>query len=234
MPLSTKNRILDVAARLFARTGIDAVSMQEIMREAGVNVAAINYHFGSKENLVSAMADREAPQVAEHRLTLLSQCADGPGRPPLIEQIVEAFVRPTFLDRGQHGSIYGRRTMAILNFQGGETYSRIYNLHFLAVDRRFIQALVAALPGIPLDAIHWRYASLIAAVMYAITGGIRIRHLSKGLYDPTDIERAVREIVSFQSAAFRAEVSDGLNVEALKSGKEGGGPSPPELLFHQR
>lgn len=49
--LGTKEKILQVAHRLFGERGFDSVSVREISKEAGVNVAAINYHFENKENL---------------------------------------------------------------------------------------------------------------------------------------------------------------------------------------
>lgn len=201
---SSKDKILNAAERLFARAGVDAVSMRQILTEAGVNVASIRYHFGSKDDLLLALAARQFPRVVERQLELLRDCAEGPGRPPLIEQIVEAFVRPALEWRGAADSTYGQRMIAALSFQGGELQKRIYLEHFHAADAEFIERLRAALPEASPEAVYWRYASLISAVIYTLAGIGRIQYLSRGLYDPTDVERSIRETVRFYSGAFEA------------------------------
>ena len=55
---NTKDRILDVAETLFADNGFAATSLRDITREAGVNIAAVNYHFGSKDGLLGAVLER--------------------------------------------------------------------------------------------------------------------------------------------------------------------------------
>src|SRR4051794_14544365 len=92
----TVNRILGAAARLFAARGLAGVGLREITAEAGVNLAAVNYHFGSKEKLLEALFAHRARPITEERMRLLSLCAEAPGRPPLLEQLLEAFLRPAF------------------------------------------------------------------------------------------------------------------------------------------
>src|ERR1700720_3422942 len=93
----TRTHILDTAERLFAGRGIDAVSIRNLVDEAGVNLAAVHYHFGSREELVGAgIESRVAPMNAE-RLRLLDQVEAAPsGAPPALEDILRAFVAPVF------------------------------------------------------------------------------------------------------------------------------------------
>ena len=60
---TTPERLIDVASRMFATRGVDAVSIRSITREAGVGAAAIHYHFSSKEALLEAIIDRHSPAV---------------------------------------------------------------------------------------------------------------------------------------------------------------------------
>mgnify|MGYP006278988837 CR=1 FL=1 len=83
-------RILAAAARLFAAHGVAGTGLREITTEAGVNLAAVNYHFGSKEGLLESLIERSARPLVEERMRLLAECAEGPGRPPMLEQWVTA------------------------------------------------------------------------------------------------------------------------------------------------
>ena len=71
-PASAVDRILTAAARLFAARGMAGVGLREITAEAGVNLAAVNYHFGSKEKLLEALFLRRARPITEERLRLLA------------------------------------------------------------------------------------------------------------------------------------------------------------------
>lgn len=72
---STDDRLLDAAERLFAERGVDAVSLRAIMAAAGTNVAAVHYHFGSKERLIEALLDRHLHRIAQRRFALLDAAA---------------------------------------------------------------------------------------------------------------------------------------------------------------
>ena len=89
----TRDRLLDAAERLFAKRGLDAVSVRDITESAGANTAAIHYHFGSKHDLMAAILARRADQIGIRRQELL----DGLERRSDIElrDVVEALVQPT-------------------------------------------------------------------------------------------------------------------------------------------
>ena len=78
-PSDTRERILDVAERLFARRGIDAVSVRDIIRKAGANLGAINYHFGTKRKLIIAVFDRRVSPVTKERLSALDELEKAAG-----------------------------------------------------------------------------------------------------------------------------------------------------------
>src|SRR5271157_2010543 len=86
----TKTRILDAAEKLFGEKGFDATSLRDITTEADVNLAAVNYHFQSKESLIEAAILRGAAPVNDRRLAML----EAAGPKASVEQIVEAFVGP--------------------------------------------------------------------------------------------------------------------------------------------
>src|SRR6056297_1114628 len=72
----TRERILDAAEFLFGERGFESVSLRDITGRAGANVAAVNYHFGSKEKLVDAVVVRHAVPINDGRMRLLLEAED--------------------------------------------------------------------------------------------------------------------------------------------------------------
>src|ERR1700728_3725650 len=101
--MNTKDRILDTAEHLFARDGFDATSLRAITAEAGVNLAAVNYHFQSKEALVQAVIGRRMGPVNAQRLALLDayEAEAGDDAVP-VAKILDAFLRPVVEMVGSH------------------------------------------------------------------------------------------------------------------------------------
>ncbi len=94
--IDTKQRILDTAERLFGEQGYDAISLRHIIGEAGVNLAAVHYHFGSKEDLLDEVVVRKLGPVNEARLALLDQAEkEAAGAPVPVEKVLRAFLIPT-------------------------------------------------------------------------------------------------------------------------------------------
>src|SRR4051794_37920404 len=89
-----RTRILDTAEALFAGAGPSAVTLRSIAAAADVNVAAVNYYFGSKEKLFEEMFLRRIVPLNEDRLTRLEACTEAAGGTPTLEDIVTAFVMP--------------------------------------------------------------------------------------------------------------------------------------------
>ena len=92
-PKDTKSAILDAAEELFARRGPNAVSLRQVIARAKVNLAAIHYHFGSKESLLQSVLSRRLVPLNAERLALLEAVERKSRRMPL-EKILEALVGP--------------------------------------------------------------------------------------------------------------------------------------------
>src|SRR5258705_19078 len=84
----TKTRILDTAEKLFGQNGFEGTSLRDITAQAEVNLAAVNYHFQSKDSLIDAVIERRIEPINRRRMEMLDQA----GLHPTIEQIVGAFV----------------------------------------------------------------------------------------------------------------------------------------------
>jgi len=90
----TKNRILDTAEKLLALQGFSETSLRQITAEAGVNLAAVNYHFRSKDGLLDAVLARRIAPLNRSRLSLLADVENG-AHPPTVHEIISCFIRPT-------------------------------------------------------------------------------------------------------------------------------------------
>jgi AcrR family transcriptional regulator len=204
---TTRDTILDAAEELFARSGPTAVSIRAIATKAGVNLAAVNYHFYTKERLFEEMYRRRIIPVNEERLAMLEACLERPS----LEKIVEAFVAPMI--RLIEGASPGTRAAVVMQFVArfvsvpGE--GRYLDVYFEPVRSRFFAALREVIPELPVTDLLWRYNCMVGAVNYALGGSDRMTRLPKDfagmqLERSGSVSEAVQRVVSFVIAGFSA------------------------------
>jgi len=198
---ATRQRILDAAEKLFSEHGSNGVSLRAITAEAGANSAAANYHFGSKTGLLEAVFARHATGIAEERDAMLRTCKAAPGRPPLLEQIVRAFLEPGM--RGQHGGTGFARFRGRLLAENTEHTRDLYARYFNASTGHFVAALKTALPDLPAHDLHWRFHVLLGAMVYTLANPGRIQILTDGACDPSDPDQALDNLVPMLAQMFR-------------------------------
>lgn len=156
--LSTRERILVTAERLFAEAGIGATSLRAITTAAGVNLAAVNYHFGSKDALVEAVYRRHLEPLNAARMQNLEQLELAAGdQPPDVETIVRAFVEPLVEQArtGRSGAVLTRLLAQSLHEAAGYV-ERFYARENDAVLQRYRDAMQRAIPVLSPDEICWR------------------------------------------------------------------------------
>jgi AcrR family transcriptional regulator len=203
---STRERILRVAEQLFAEHGFNGVSVRTLTSAASVNLAGISYYFGSKEGLLAAIYESHCRPMAEERLRLLSACAEIPGRAPLLEQIIAAFIGPALdstIDAVGGGAVF-TRLRAMLAHENNPLAKELVAKHFDATSRRFVAALAACLPGLSHEVVLWRFHFLLGTLYYTMITPDRIVHLSQGICDPSDVSTVMAQMVRFIAAGFRA------------------------------
>ena len=202
---ATADRILDVAEAMFAEHGYKAVSLRSLLRECGANTAAAHYHFGSKQELLEAIFARRCAGMNAERLRLLTTCVVEPGRPPIVEQILDAFLRPSLVwmndDRGTRRFM---RLRAVVAYEREELARNLIARYFNDTSRRFIDALAKALPQIGMEELYFRFHFLLGAQYYTLLNPNRVSDLSGGLCDPADAEKALRHMVCSFAAALTA------------------------------
>ena len=205
-PAETQERVLEVAERLFAERGLDAVSIRDIIAAAGANLGAINYHFGTKERLIEAVFERRLVPSTQERLRALEAVERAAGdRPPKLEAVLEAIFRPVIeeaMDPKRGGATFGK-LMARSFVDPHPVMEKVMHSHFTPVVKRFDAALIRAIPCLTPGDVFWR--------MHLLMGGLHQSLLLLGQKPPPgvpvlnlDAKTYVRRFVAFAAAAFRA------------------------------
>jgi len=207
----TRERILDAAERLFMAHGYEGTSMRQITGEAGVNLAAVNYHFGSKESLMQEVFRRRLDWLNEERMRVLDEAeAVADGKP----------LKPSFIVDGFFGTLL---RMADDEVHGGKTFLRLlgrtltdpseFIRTFLAdeynhVVERYKVALFKALPDVPKAEIVWRFHFMLGATSYAIAGTDALRVITDWQIEESDLtdrqDRLLPRLMSFLLGGLRA------------------------------
>jgi AcrR family transcriptional regulator len=195
----TQDKILDTAERLFGEQGYAATSLRQIISEAGVNLAAIHYHFGSKEDLLGRLIFRKASPVNDERLAILDalEAAAGSGPVPL-EEILRAFLGPPF--ERMDGSPGFFKLMGRMYGEG--LMPSITEKHFHIVKTRFSAALGRALPNLSPEELALRIQFMVGAMahcMFAVPQGHKHCGISRN-ESPT----LMRELVAFLGGGLSA------------------------------
>jgi AcrR family transcriptional regulator len=201
-----KDRILDAAEKLFARHGFYGVSIRDITRAAEVDVALVNYHFGSKRDLFAAVFQRRAELLNPERLGMLEDVRREalPGV-PTVEQIVNAFTYP-LLERSARGGPGWKSYFALIAQVNNspEWGPVLMTQHFDPLVEKFIAVLREALPGCEARDIYWGYQFLTGALTLTFAETGRIDRLSGGLCKSADLDSVHERLAPYVAAGFQA------------------------------
>jgi AcrR family transcriptional regulator len=200
----TKHRVLEVAESLFGELGVDRVSIRDITEAAKVNVAAVNYHFGSKEELIAAVFERRLAPLNSERLRLLDQVEAKSGTSgPSVEQILEAFVHPALRccqENANSNSAFARLLGRCL----AETRPEVEVLlreQFAPVAARFEKALMKACPHLPRSDVYWRLKFTFGALHHWL---MTREKFIPNWAEKTSVDDQVSKLITFTAAGFRA------------------------------
>ena len=203
-PCDTRSRILDVAEELFGEQGLDRVSIRDITRTARVNLASINYHFGSKEELIAAVFERRVVPVNEARLAALDTVEKSAGkRVPKLEAILEAFIGPAVqssLKASKGGTAFSKLFGRCLSEPSPEV-EELLKKQFEPLAQRMHAALKGALPHLSRSEIFWRMKFTYGALHHWLLTKDKFR---PDWVEDVDVETQTQKLISFAAAGFRA------------------------------
>jgi len=201
---STKSRILDVAEEMFGEHGLARVSIRDITREARVNLAAINYHFGSKEDLVAAVFERRVVPLNEARIAALDVVEKAVGkRTPKLENVLEAFIRPALqssLDASKGGTAFSKLFGRCLSEPSPEVEA-LLKKQFEPLTERMQAALKRSLPHLSRSEIFWRMKFTYGALHHWLLTKDKFR---PDWVEDVGLEIQIHKLISFAAAGFRA------------------------------
>lgn len=199
---STKDRILGAAEELFAQFGFSGTSLRQVTSRADVNIAAVNYHFGSKENLVNEVFRRRMDDMSTRRLSALKAALEQ--HPGELEPILAAFVEPALaMAQDRHGGGAFVRVVARAYAEKNDRLRKFLSDHYGHVLRDFAKAIAAVVPDLSKEELYWRLDFLAGALTYAMADFGLIKRPS-GVSEATHRERAARELIRFAAAGFKS------------------------------
>jgi|TARA_B110000263_G_scaffold250162_1_gene271041 AcrR family transcriptional regulator len=200
---STRSRILDSAEHLFSEYGVNGVSLRTIVSHASVNTAAVHYHFGSKHGLLECVFARRIVPIAKERLELLAECRENASLPPLLHQIIAAFLEPGMT--GRHGGATFARLRARLAADASEKTRSLLVQYFDDSSGQFLKALAKALPSLPSTDLYWRFHFMLGTMVYTMANPGRIQALTNNACDPSDMDASLEYLVPFLAQGFLAD-----------------------------
>lgn len=220
--VETPDRILDAAERLFMTHGYEATSMRMLTTAAGVNLAAVNYHFGSKEGLMQAVFRRRLAWVNAERLRLLDAMeAEAGGKLLRPSRILEAFFGTLLAigeDEARGGTVFLKLLGRTLT-EPAEFIRAYFADEYGEVVERYKAALYAALPDTPKEEIAWRFHFMLGATSYAIAGTDTLSVVGGMVLSPDHGPELLRQrLIPFLLGGLRAPLPD-LDTAARPAGR---------------
>lgn len=199
----THERILTAAEKLFAQHGHDGTTLREITKAAGVNLAAVNYHFGSKQALYIEVFQRVIRPINERRLAILADAEQLAGDQPVpLRAIADSFIRPVFeMARGRPPFLL----LVSRNFSAPPAFMHeVMGREFGRVAQRYLRVLQAALPHLSPAEVFWRMFYVTGSMLFVAAHSQSIERLSQGLCRSDDTEASIRRLIDFAVAGLGA------------------------------
>jgi len=193
----TRTAILAAAERLYAERGFSDVTLRDIVAEANVNLAAVNYHFGSKDELIAELFVTRSLALNRERLKELKAAEEKGGGRAEIADILRALVGPSL--RGCLGPDNQRATAARFMVRVSiESVPPIRRIRNREIDhlRKFVAAMRRSLPTHGDAELYWGLHFALAMAQQTVRDSERLSKLSEGRCDVDDVEGVIGRVVS--------------------------------------
>lgn len=202
---ATKAAVFAAAERLFALHGFQNVSVRDITAEAGVNLASVNYHFGSKDALLFEIFRKRTAELNRERVRMLHEANERHGGKPPIREILEALFMPP-LRWSDPANDRGIAIQFIIRARSeGTAEMRDALQNDVSHLERFADALIAARPDLPRETVYWRLHFCLGMVHNnRFVEFDRLHHLSGGLTREGDVKALLSRMLDFAEAGFLA------------------------------
>jgi len=210
-PSKAKLKLLDAAEQLVAERGFDVVSVRDVTQAAQANVAAVNYHFGSREGMMAIVIQRILTPIQQERLARLEVLEKKWGSKAMpLEELVDAIVRPLIasarrseLSESLHGQLVGRILALSLEILPEAVEQTMQELA-----ARYLKALAKALPTVAKEELVWRLHFVMGGVIHLLTGQSSIQRVSQGGSGSPSVELTLNRFLRFALAGLREGVAE--------------------------
>ena len=203
---ASKRKLLDAAEQLFADKGFEAVSVRDITQLAETNVAAVNYHFGSREALLGLVMMRYMVPVTEERLARLESVErKWPGKGAPLEEIIDAFVRP-LVGQVRKSELAERlffKLMGRIFSQQSDGLPPQIEEQLRRVLDRFSRAFAKSLPTVSPEELCWRIHFMAGGMIHLLSHQDIIHRLTDGASGSPTIDTTLSRFVRFVAAGMR-------------------------------
>jgi Transcriptional regulator len=206
--LSTSDRLLEVAERLFAEKGYSGVSLRSITAAADANMAAVHYYFRSKQGLLQAIFERRAAALTAVRMKALDAALEeaGDGKPD-VRKLLAAFVGPGVeLAGSPEGETFNRLSAICSVDPDPDVRAIVFGVHD-AVARTFTDALRRACPDIDATAFFVKLQCIFGSMMYIRTDNGRVDRLvpaDEAMAAKADRAASLEHLLDFLAAGVEA------------------------------
>lgn len=202
---ATKAAVFNAAERLFALHGFQNVSVRDITAEAGVNLASVNYHFGSKDALLFEIFRRRTSELNRERARMLHEAAARHDGKPPVRDILECYFAPPLRWAAPDNDRRISVQFIIRARSEGTAEMREVLRNDVSHLERFANALMAARPDLPKEDLYWRLHFVLGLVHNNRFAEFdRLHHLSGGLTREGDVDALLRRMLDFAEAGFVA------------------------------
>lgn len=197
---STRQRILGAAEELFAERGFAGASLRQVTAAANVNLAAVNYHFGSKENLIEEVFRRRLDELSRRRMERLA----GVGTDATLESLLDAFITPALeLSLDVRGGSVFMRVLARAFAEHNTHLRKFLSDNYGYVLKDFATAFAGLLPQLDKEELYWRLDIAVGALTYAMADFGMIQRRS-GETERTHREQMAKHLIHFTASGLRA------------------------------
>lgn len=198
----TRKAILDATEELLAHEGFAAMSLRALTSTAGVNLAAVHYHFGSKEEVTkSALARRIAP-INEQRLQQLDEL-EAAGQPPALREVLRTFLAPVLMLAQTDDGSRACRMFGRLLAEHPSFLRPWLTEHFRPVLQRFGQAFAQTKPDLPTSEILWRLHFVVGAMTHTLLHAELLHAVTEGMCE-ADEDGPLEQLLTFCANGFAA------------------------------
>jgi len=208
----TKDKLLDAAEALFMEHGFEATSLRLITAAAGVNLAAVNYHFGSKEELFQSVLTRRLDPMNQERVDLLTALErDAAPQPVPCEKVLAAMLMPALkLARDpQRGGSNFLRLLGRAYADPAPFIRQFLSAQYAVMIARFKTAFGRALPQLPARELSWRLHFIMGALSYTLAGTDVLRLIEElQPAEPATDERLLERLAPFLLAGLTAPLGE--------------------------